>query len=411
MSSTAQIQVDLMGHAHSTLRIAIVTETYPPDVNGVAHTLSKIVEGLIDRGHLIWLIHPSQSSEALQDTSGRFKQVLVKGLPIPFYKQLRMGFPAKKELLRLWTQHRPDVVHIATEGPLGWSALQAAKKLKLPISSDFRTNFHAYSHHYGIGWLHGAIMSYLRKFHNTTNCTMVPTDRLKDELNALGFKNLKVVPRGVDTQHFNPNQRQISLRERWNAKPETVVMMCVGRLAAEKNLSQVVQTYQAAKSQSKDVRLVLVGDGPMRDALQAENPDIIFSGFQKGQDLAQHYASADVFLFPSMTETFGNVTLEAMASGLTVVAYKHAAAGEIIDSGHNGLIAPEGDATAFTQAALMLLQAPLQRKSMAQQARATAEAMAWQLIFQKTETVLHQVIADCDLSYSKKIQTHALAST
>jgi len=136
--------------------------------------------------------------------NSRLPRGLGAWLAHSFYKQLRLGLPAKRELLRLWSRQRPDIVHIATEGPLGWSALQVARKLKLPISTDFRTNFHAYSQHYGIGWLRGAILAYMKKFHNAAHATMVPTAQLEAELAGSGFKRLSVVPRGIDTGLFRP---------------------------------------------------------------------------------------------------------------------------------------------------------------------------------------------------------------
>jgi glycosyltransferase involved in cell wall biosynthesis len=315
-------------------------------------------------------------------------------MPIPFYKHLKMGFPAKRALTRLWTLHRPDVVHIATEGPLGWSALQAAKKLKLPVSSDFRTNFHAYSDHYGIGLLRGAIMNYMRKFHNAALATMVPTPALAHELAAVGFERLHVVPRGVDTDLFNPLRRSRALRSTWGASDESLVLLCVGRLAAEKNLSVVVSTFERMARVNAHVKLVLVGDGPLKQSLQKNHPQVVFAGFRTGDDLAQHYASADMFLFPSLTETFGNVTLEAMSSALPVVAYRHAAAAELIRSGENGQLIEAGDTQAFERAAVQLAEMHTLRAQMGQEARITALGQAWPLIFQKTEKIFRQVIED-----------------
>ncbi len=391
MSTEAHIQVERIGAPRAHLHISVVTETYPPDINGVAHTLSKIVEGLQLKGHELWLIRPKhQASDRAQQKTG-YQELLVKGLPIPFYKQLRMGLPAKRELTRLWSKQRPDIVHIATEGPLGWSALQVARKMKLPVSTDFRTNFHAYSQHYGIGWLSGAIMAYLKKFHNSAQATMVPTVQLQSELDSAGFKHLSVVPRGIDTDFFTPAHRSPALRSSWGADDHTRVLLYVGRLAAEKNLKLVTQTYLRLKAQHKDIKLVLVGDGPLRESLQAAHPDIIFAGFQTGTQLAQHYASADIFVFASKTETFGNVTLEAMASGLAVVAFQHAAAGELIQSGVNGMLAnPESD-LAFEMATQLLLNNVELMKYLGSQGCASARALSWRMIVEKTEHVFHQV--------------------
>jgi glycosyltransferase involved in cell wall biosynthesis len=340
-----------------------------------------------------------QKSDQAQSRQG-FNELLVKGMPIPFYKQLRMGLPAKKELHRLWSFKRPDVVHIATEGPLGWSALQVARKMRIPVSTDFRTNFHAYSSHYGIGWLSGAILSYMRKFHNAADATMVPTQQLSDSLHSAGFQRLRVVPRGIDTQLFTPAKRNPLLREQWQAAPETTVMLYVGRLAAEKNLKLVLQTYEMAKKNNPDTKLVLVGDGPMRQELENNYKQVIFAGFRTGEDLAAHYASADLFVFASRTETFGNVTLEAMASGLAVVAFNHAAAGELIQSGINGMLATHDSDVHFEMAAQALLNNPELMTYVRQQATASAAGLGWDMIVQKTESVLYEVLQMREQSYT-----------
>jgi glycosyltransferase involved in cell wall biosynthesis len=386
------LHIERLGQVRPSLKISVVTETYPPDINGVAMTLSRIVNGLVKNGHDILLIRPKHFKQDEPTTREGFQEKLVRGLPIPFYKQLRMGLPSKKDLLRLWTYNRPDIVHIATEGPLGWSALQAAKKLRLPISTDFRTNFHAYSNHYKIGWLSSAILSYLKKFHNTANVTMVPTKQLEDELVSAGFENLYIVPRGIDTQLFNPSKHSPSLREQWGATEQTTVMLYVGRLAAEKNLPLVVQSYEMAKKICPNIKLVLVGDGPLMAELQSKYPDIIFAGFKTGEELAKHYASADMFIFASQTETFGNVTLEAMASGLSVVAFDHAAASELIISGENGMLASQNTDIHFEMAVQAILNNPFLMAETKINAVETARNFSWESIVERTESVFFDVI-------------------
>jgi glycosyltransferase involved in cell wall biosynthesis len=393
MNTDAHIHVSRLGSAAQPLKIAVVTETYPPDINGVAHTLSKIVEGLQALGHDLWLIRPKQQAQHMAVQTAHFQEVLVKGVPIPFYNELRMGLPAKRELQRLWAKQRPDIVHIATEGPLGWSALQVARKLKLPVSTDFRTNFHAYSQHYGIGWLSGAIRVYLKKFHNRADVTMVPTAMLQHELQAKGFERVQVVPRGVDTSQFSPSYRSLALRQSWGVAEDDKVLLYVGRLAAEKNLGLVVQSYLKAKQHNERVRLVLVGDGPMRESLQQQHPDIVFAGYRSGADLAAHYASADVFVFASLTETFGNVTLEAMASGLAVVAFKHAAAGQCISHGDNGMCVDTESPQDFVQAVCAVVEAHSLQTRLAKQALLTAQTFDWPGVVQRTEAVFRQVMA------------------
>ena len=251
------ILVEQLPASRRCLRLAVVTETYPPEINGVALSLSRFVEGLRERNHEIQLIRPRQALLDQPARRERFDEMLTFGMPIPRYPDLKMGLPAKRALIKQWTLKRPDLVHIVTEGPLGWSALQAALKLKIPVCSDFRTNFHAYSLHYGIGWLKKPIVAYLRKFHNRTLMTMVPTEQLRAELAASGFRNLRVVARGVDTQLFNPARRSDSLRHEWGVQAETPVVIHVGRLAAEKNLAALTSAFLTIRQQQPNARLVL----------------------------------------------------------------------------------------------------------------------------------------------------------
>lgn len=389
----SELELTCFSAGKKQLRIAFVTETYPPDVNGVAKTLQRIVEGLQALGHEIWLVRLKLARASAQ--SGAVKnQVFVRGMPIPIYPELKLGLPAKNALIRLWTMNRPDVVHIATEGPLGWSAVQAARKLKLPMTSDFRTNFHAYSAFYGFGWLKSTIAGYMRRFHNATQCTMVPTEELRQSLSSAGFLRLVVVPRGIDTELFNPQRRSESLRQAWGAGPQTVVMISVGRLAAEKNLELTLRVYQAAKERYSDVLLVLVGDGPLRQKLQQDCPEAIFSGMQHAESLATHYASADIFVFPSLTETFGNVTLEALASGLAVVAYDCAAARQLISHGETGLLAAVNDENAFIEQSLALVADQGLRKALGCAARELSTRNGWMSVIQRTESVMLAVSAN-----------------
>lgn len=389
----SEMPADVIPATPARLRVALVTETYPPEVNGVALTVARMVKGSISREHKMQLIRPRQPTHPVALQPG-LEEILVGSLPIPRYPQLRMGLPSKRLLMRLWSQQRPDVVHIATEGPLGWSALSAANALRIPVSSDFRTNFHAYTRHYGVAWLQRPMTAYLRKFHNRAGCTMVPTQALRAELQALGFQRLELVARGVDTALFQPAHRSETLRAEWGVGVSGFAVLCVGRLAPEKNLSLLIEAYKAILSVRPDARLVVVGDGPQRGALQGACPAAIFTGQRSGQELAEHYASADLFVFPSMTETFGNVTVEALASGLPVLAFDCAAASELIQSGVNGVLAPFADGDAFREAARRLAgDAPL-RQAIAPRARETALAQSWEPVIDSFEAALRQVVAN-----------------
>jgi glycosyltransferase involved in cell wall biosynthesis len=374
-----------------SLSIALVTETFPPEINGVAMTLGRLVDGLLERGHIVQLIRPRQSSD--EGVAGRLSrhglsERLMPGVPIPKYSGLRCGLPMGLHLMRLWQRNRPDIVHVATEGPLGWSALNAARRLGLPVSSGFHTNFHNYTRHYGLGWLQRPISGYLRAFHNRSDVTLVPTQKLAATLRLDDYQNVEVLARGVDTELFNPKRRSMALRAAWGLAEQQLLVIYVGRLAAEKNLSLVLSAYDAIRIRRKEARLLLVGDGPLRPHLAARCPEAIFAGMRSGQELAAHYASADLFLFPSMTETFGNVTTEALASGLGVVAYDDAAAGELIQNGHNGRKVMLGDAAGFVAAAVDLAINGNDLARIREQSAASVSHLDWEKIHDRFASIL-----------------------
>ena len=377
------ICIDHLAHGRSPLRLAVVTETYPPEVNGVAHTLHQLVKGLVDRGHTVQLVRPRQRTDL---PTANESEVLMRGMPLPRYPGLRMGLPCKRKLLQLWSVQRPDVVHIATEGPLGWSALRAATQLRIPVTSDFRTNFHAYSRHYGMGLMVKTILMVLRKFHNATQLTLVPTPDVKQQLDLLGFKRLSIVGRGVDTGVFSDRHRSAVCRARWGADDNTWVWLCVGRLAPEKNWELAVQAFQAVKQQQPNSRLVFVGDGPREAALRRLCPEAWFEGVLTGQALAGVVASCDGMLFPSLTETFGNVVIEGMASGLPVVAFRQAAAADLIVSGEHGHVAEVGDDQGFIKAAVTLSCQPEWARQQGRQAVRRVASRTWSAIAQQMET-------------------------
>ena len=277
------------------LHVAVITETFPPEVNGVAMTLGRMVEGLLAAGHRVSLTRPRQREEAA-DPPGGIPTSLVSGLPMPGYPGLRFGLPARGLLRRRWSTDRPDVVQVVTEGPLGTSAVRAARDLRIPVVTEFHTNFHAYSRHYGFGWLERLVARHLRTLHNRGDLTLVPTHEIAERLEQAGYRNVRVVARGVDTTLFHPGRRSRELRASWGAGDEDLVIAHVGRLAPEKNLPLVFSTFAAIRRHAPRARLVMVGDGPVRNALQRRHADAIFAGMRRGEDLAAHYASADLFL-------------------------------------------------------------------------------------------------------------------
>ena len=377
--------------ASNPRRICIVTETYPPEINGVALTLANLVKGLLARGHSVSVVHPRQRKRRTPDVSARgynYEALLVRGLPLPGYQGLQFGVPSGRLLRQSWNKYLPDAVYVATEGPLGWSAVRTARSLGIPTVSGFHTNFHQYCKHYGVSWLQQVALRYLRWFHNQTECTLVSNEDLRAGLQSAGFNNVSILERGVDSQLFNQQRRCSQLRHEWGASDDDLVLIYVGRIAAEKNLKVAIEAYREMRKRGERVKFVIVGDGPLRGVLEKENADLIFAGMQTGEQLARHYASADVFLFASETETFGNVTLEAMASGLAVVAYNYAGAQLHIANGETGILVRFGDAKAFVDSASGLLRAPETVARIRRQARQYVARLNWHRVAERFETLL-----------------------
>jgi glycosyltransferase involved in cell wall biosynthesis len=382
---TALFEENRQDHLNHPLKIAFVTETYPPEVNGVASTVAQFIGGLIELGHDVTLVRPRQGLKDKPKNESRFREMLTVGIPIPGYSALKIGMPQKNRLLKKWASDRPDLVHIVTEGPLGCSALQAARQLGIPVCSDFRTNFDAYSTHYGLSWLKNPIQRYMRYFHNKSNFTMVPTQSLKNQLLSQGFERIRVLARGIDTQLFNPSKRCQDLRASWGVQGHEKVVLFVGRLASEKNLQMTVDAFKAMSQVNPNLKMVWVGDGPQRGALELSCPNSIFTGAQIGNALATHYASGDIFLFSSLSETFGNVTLEAMASGLAVLAYDYAAAKQYIGHGVNGLLADPNDPQSFIAHGLAMAKDDFDLVTLKNNARKTTLDISWNRVTKKLE--------------------------
>ena len=360
------------------MRIAIVTETWPPEINGVALTVQALALGLAAQGHEVELLRPRQAC----DGSGApavdqpLREVLLQGASLPRYPGLRFGLPAYRHLRRRWRGWRPDALYIATEGPLGLTALNAARSLGIATSTGFHTRFDDFARHYGLGVLTPLALAYLRHFHNRAGATLVPTAELAGFLQQRDFRHVRVLRRGVDTGLFDPARRDPALREQWGLAPTDLAVVHVGRLAAEKNLPLALRAFRAIQRRDARARLVIVGDGPLRAPLAAQHADVIFAGMRHGEDLARHYASADLFLFSSLSETFGNVTLEAMASGVPVVAFDYGAARELIEDGVSGRRVPFGDADAFVAAAVALAGDPTGLAAMRPRSRHAAEGLS-----------------------------------
>ena len=374
------------------MKLTIVTETFPPEVNGVAMTFGHLAQELARRGNAVTVCRPRRPDLVSREPTTNFVEELFTGVPIPGYPLLRLGLPARRRLIRQWRKNRPDLVHIVTEGPLGASAVSAARALNIPVTSSFHTNFHAYTSHYGFGLFRRIALAWLRRVHNRTQRTFTPTTQLCAELSAVGFQNLRLLSRGVDLIHFSPARRSAELRASWGAGPDDVVVLHVGRMAAEKNYPLLFRAFAAMQSANPRIRCVLAGEGPLKAQLARDYPQHIFAGFFSREEIGRYYASADIYIHPSLTETFGNVLTEAMASGLAVAGFDYAAARQFIQNDANGLSVSCAEPDALVAAAVRLATDAGLRDRLRSKARAVLLEQSWEQVVTRFEADLAEAI-------------------
>jgi glycosyltransferase involved in cell wall biosynthesis len=366
----------------------IVTDTFPPDINGVARTLQTLTKGLAKRGHSVDVITTTDGAAEENAKAGVNVQT-VAAFPMPGYKGIRVGLTSRRRMKALIRSQKPDALYVAVESLMGVNAIRAARECEVGVVSGFHTNFHSYTRDYSVPILMNLMAMYLRYVHNSTARTLTPSESTAEHLRSLGVNNVGVMGRGVDTDLFQPARRDEGLRREWNVADGAPVAMFVGRIAAEKNLPLAVRAFQQLMADNPGARCVFVGDGPRAQWLQESHPEFIHAGARTGEDLARHYASADVFVFPSLTETFGNVLLEAMASRLATVSFDYAAAQQFVRHGENGFKAAPGDDAAFLQAFKDAV-ARWSDDKLRDAAHDTAQTLSWDAIISQFE---HELIA------------------
>ncbi|MFZ4768295.1 MAG: glycosyltransferase family 4 protein [Roseimicrobium sp.] len=368
------------------MKFMLVSDTFPPDINGVARTLQTLARGLAKRGHEVSVVTTTERSRH-ENAGHRVHVEAVASLPLPGYNGLRVGFASRRNFERRIERFRPDALYVAVETIMGCNAIRAATRCGVRVVSGFHTNFHTYSRDYKLPLLKQAAMRYLKWLHNRTDRTLTPSQSTAEQLSALGVTNVGVLGRGVDAELFHPQRRDSALRAQWGATDETPVAIFVSRMAPEKNLPLAVRAFQHILSRAPQARCLFVGDGPSAAWLRETHPEFLYAGARTGPDLAQHYASADIFIFPSLTETFGNVLTEALASGLVTVSFDYAAAKQYVRHGENGMVARLGDDDAFLSATTEALERWNDTR-LRSAARATAEGLSWTTIVEQFESEL-----------------------
>ncbi len=362
------------------MRISIITETYFPQVNGVSRTLGQLVAYLASVGDEVQLLRPDYGAREDTSENGAAEVVAVRAVRLPFYRELYLPTPPFGRIRRALDAFRPDLVHIATEATLGLVALLHCRRRGIPVVSSFHTNFDQYSKYYRVSWLRGAAQRYLRWFHRLTLETYVPSLATIARLESRGFERLALWRRGVDAELFRPDRPgRAALRAAYGFSADDVVVAHVGRLAAEKNVDFLAPVFERIHATHPRLKFLIVGDGPERPALERSLGEFsVFAGYRAGIDLADHYAAADLFAFASRTETFGNVVLEALASGLPVVALAEGGVVEIVEHGVDGTLVPADAAPrAFADALLTYIDDDALRRLSAEAARHAALAQSW----------------------------------
>lgn len=371
-------------------RIALFTGNYNHIRDGVSNTLNRLVAHLEKRGYSVLVFGPWAPEPAMAH-EGTF--VPVYSIPAPGRSEYRitMGFPStEKQRLR---DFNPDLIHIATPDFLGYRVLRYAVKNNIPVVSSYHTHFSSYLKYYGLGVLERPLWKYLHWFYRNCRHLYVPSPSTIQELRREGVAcELKLWSRGVDTTLFNPGQRDDAWRRSLGFADDDLVIVFVSRLVWEKNLEMVEKVFKSIRKSKPEVRTMLVGDGPAKDVLEERLPDTVFTGYLGGRDLARAYASGDIFFFPSDTESFGNVTLEAMSSGLPAVVARAVGNISLVEHGVNGYLTDATDEDAFISSLLEIINSNELRNKMASMSRKRAQSYEWERIMDQLVSYYEEVI-------------------
>lgn len=314
------------------MKIAIFSDTYYPQINGVTNTLDKLIQYFENNNIEYKIFAPRYADENKEEHTERFYS-----LKFFMYPECRLALPNIFKISQSLLEFKPDIIHIMTEFNMGMAGMIYGRKHNIPTISNYTTNFSQYTEYYNLEIFKQPIWDYMKWFHNQNNITLCPSDEAQRLLNKNGINKTSLFSRGIDSHKFNPSFRNEKLRKELGLDNKTTFLY-VGRVAIEKDLHVLNESYRLIKEKYCDTALIITGDGPYSEECREMFPkDTIYTGFKKGHELAEIYASSDIFVCPSSTETFGNVVLEAMASGLAVIGADAGGIKEIISHKQNGL--------------------------------------------------------------------------
>ncbi|MFF5440521.1 glycosyltransferase family 4 protein [Streptomyces achromogenes] len=367
------------------MRVVIVTESFPPDVNGVAHCALQTARHLVDRGHHPLVVTPAPAPGTGPGPDAPCQVVRVPSLPLPGYPQVRVALPSRR-LAAALVAHRPDVVHLAGPFVLGVRGMAAAARLGIPAVAVYQTDLAGYARTY-MGAGEAAAWRRIRSVHAAADRTLAPSSAARSDLEEHGVPRVALWPRGVDTVRFRPSHRDEALRRALAPHGERIVGY-VGRLAPEKRVELL-----SGVCGLPGVRVVVVGDGPSRGQLAEALPGAVFLGRRTGGELARIFASLDLFVHTGPFETFCQTVQEAMASGVPVVAPAAGGPLDLVAHGRTGLLVPPGDATAVQEAVRALAADPARRAAYGAAARASVEGRTWAVVGDQLIDHYDQVLA------------------
>jgi phosphatidylinositol alpha 1,6-mannosyltransferase len=366
----------------SPLRVAFFSDTFYPHVNGVSNTLRRASLYLAKTNIDHLLVVPSYAKPAIEHEQG-VTLCRTRSVVFPFYKGAMMAFPSRRQITAVMNLLRPNLIHTMTEFNLGSCGARYAKKHRIPLITNYSTHYHMGVAHYGIGMIGEPLKRYLDWFHHQADLTSCPSQDTKRYLRSRGIDPVFVFGRGVDANLFAPEHRSLALRKEWDAETKTVFLY-VGRVSGEKDLPVLIEAYERfSKEDRNETKLVIVGDGPERMTLEPAHPEILFTGTLSGKDLSKAYASADIFVFPSPSETLGNVVLEAMASALPVVCVGSGGVLDVVRDHANGFLVPPQDVAAFHDAMHLLFRNRVLRSRLGQAGRKDALRKSWDDVFDR----------------------------
>ena len=361
------------------MKIAYFADSLPPSIDGVARTFLQLVNTLRAQNLDYYFFSPFKPGES---ELWNEKVDQVTSIPLFLYTDYRISLPAQRKVFERLDSFKPDIVHVSSPTFLGQMGLNYARKRNIPAVSSYHTHFVSYFKYYGFALFEKFGWNFVKWFYNRFDRVYVPSPSTAKELEYRGFENLELWQRGIDTQRFNPQRRNVELRKQLNAV-DIPILLFVGRLVQEKDLEDLVAIDRILKEKGNQFKIVIVGDGPMRSQLQTELPDAHFSGYLSGDPLAEMYATADIFVFPSTTETFGNVILEAYASGLPVVGVNEGGVVDLILDGHTGFIATAKNTIEIAGKVELLINHPQLRSKYARNAMQFVKNFNWPEINKK----------------------------